>query len=173
MQDSLSTANVAGKLSSYKSFNLQISEAAFSDQELNLDRHVFFEISAFDSKGGSCTGTLSGINFLPDLSLSQRTSSSDSSFFFSSEDSDFKSVEVNYIGIPANESLNDIYNLQNNIDFFKNIKDARQYVSPKDEQFYQDQSMVVFEGDVYVAQQDHLNSNSTSPPNSSYWLNIT
>ena len=172
LQDSLSTANVAGKLSSYKSFNLQISEAAFSDQELNLDRHVFFEISAFDSKGGSCTGTLSGINFLPDLSLSQRTSSSDSSFFFSSEDSDFKSVEVNYIGIPANESLNDIYNLQNNIDFFKNIKDARQYVSLKDEQFYQDQSMVVFEGDVYVAQQDHLNSNSTSPPNSSYWLNI-
>lgn len=172
LQDSLSTANVAGKLNSYKSFNLQISEAAFSDQELDLDRHVFFEISAFDSKGGSCTGTLSGVNFLPDLSLSQRTSSSTSSFSFSSEDSDFKSVEVNYIGIPTNESLNDIYNLQNNIDFFKNIRDASQYVSLKDEQFYQDQSMVVFEGDVYIAQQDHLNSNLTSPPNSVYWLNI-
>ena len=32
--------------------------------------------------------------------------------------------------------------------------------------------MVVFNGDVYVAQQDHLNSNATSPPNSTYWLNI-
>ena len=172
LQDSLSTANVAGKLSSYTNFNLQINEAAFSEQELNLDRNVFFEISAFDSKGGSCTGTLSGINFFPDLSLSQRTNSSDSSFFFSSEDSDFEFVEVNYIGIPVKESLIDIYDLQNNIDFFRNIKDASEYVSLKDEQFYQDQSMVVFEGDVYIARQTHLNSNLTSPPNSVYWLNV-
>ena len=172
LQDSLSTANVAGKLSSYTNFNLQINETAFSEQELNLDRNVFFEISAFDSKGGSCTGTLSGINFFPDLSLSQRTNSSDSSFFFSSEDSDFEFVEVNYIGIPVKESLIDIYDLQNNIDFFRNIKDASEYVSLKDEQFYQDQSMVVFEGDVYIARQTHLNSNLTSPPNSVYWLNV-
>ena len=172
LQESLSTANVAGKLNSYTSFNLQIDEGAFSEQELNLDRNLLFEISAFDSKGGSSTGILSGINFLPNLNLSQRTSSADSSFSFFSQDSDFKSVEVNYIAIPSNESLHDIYNLQENIDFFKRLSEAKTYVSLKDEQFYQNQSMVVFNGDVYVAQQDHLNSNATSPPNSTYWLNI-
>lgn len=172
LQQSLSTANVAGKLNSYTNFNLQIDEGAFSEQELNLDRNLLFEISAFDSKGGSSTGILSGVNFLPNLNLSQRTSSADSSFSFFSQDSDFKSVEVNYIAIPSNESLYDIYNLQENIDFFKRLNAAKTYVSLKDEQFYQDQSMVVFDGNVYIAQQDHLNSNATSPPNSAYWRNV-
>ena len=172
LQDKLLTANVTGKLNFYRDFSLELDENTFSAQDLNLERNLSFEITAHDSRGGICTGILTGINFLPDLNATHGMSNSESSFSFSSEDTDFASVEARYIGIPGDFGLFDYRNIENNVTYFTKLNNAKEYVSLKDQRFIENESFVLFEGDVYKAIQTHLNSDATSPPNTIYWENV-
>ena len=172
LQEKLLTANVAGKLNFYRDFSIELDENTFSAQELNLERNLSFEITAHDSRGGVCTGILTGINFLPDLNATHGLSNSESSFSFSSLDTDFASVEARYIGIPNDFGLFDYRDIENNVTYFTRLNNAKEYVSLKNQRFIKNESFVLFEGDVYKAIQTHLNSDATSPPNTIYWENV-
>ena len=171
MQQTLSTANVTGLLNDYRDFSLTLNEASFDDIE--FDRTVSVDIVSVDSFGRTATGTITGVNYEPNIEgLTYSLRGSDVSFGWSVNDTDFTGVNIKSLAIPADKSIKYPSNLQSSIDYYQDLSSASNWNYGHG--FYRSGDMVLYsDGYVYSALIDHTSSSiGKTPENTGLWEKI-
>jgi hypothetical protein len=176
MQDSLLTADVAGLLSEYREFSIELNDAAFED--LDLERNIGIKIISHDSFGGTATGILTGINYQPQVEgLSYSLRGSDMDFSWFSNDTDFSGVRFTSLALPSTEVIKYPYDLDASIEYYLQISGAGAWNLGRSE--YRSGDMVSYADLVYQAKSDitldvinNLGRQNTSPLNNSLWDNL-
>mgnify|MGYP003638753604 CR=1 FL=1 len=123
LQGYLNTASVSDYMSHYTGFNFLISNTTLT--ELNLDRTLSLEVVCEDVFDRTCTGVITGINYLPTVNgLSYNLRGAEMSFSWSHNDTDFSDVVINSLNIPSSEEIYNPYDLQDSINYYGDMSNA-------------------------------------------------
>ena len=171
LMNTLKTEEVNEALSNYRENFLNIDNYIFED--LDLARNLDLQIVCVDSLGDTCTGLISGFNPAPVLSsFSNSTSSSKTSFSWSSEDFDFRNVQVSYLAVPHGYSIYDDQDLQNSILHLESLSAAKEYIALPDFSYQVGDLALYSDDNVYRATQDHIVNSLNGPGDLNFWEEV-
>ena len=176
MQQTLSTADVTGLLNEYREFSLTLNQASFDD--IDFDRTLSVEIVSHDSFGRTATGTLTGVNYGPQVEgLTSSLRGSDMSFSWFSDDTDFSGVNIKSLAIPSSEKLIYPSDIDASIEHYLNKSSASAWNFGLGE--YRSGDMVYYDDLVYQAKKnltleliESVGRHNSSPTNSQFWTGI-
>ena len=168
---SLNASTPYDLLTNYKSFEIEINQAAFD--ELNLERTNSFEIVSYDSFGRTATGLLTGINYYPSLdNFIYDLNSSSLSMSWSSVDKDVSSVDLSGIAIPSSEQLYAVDNIADNVEYYSSLNDAPIWTSINNKIYKLGDKVLYTDDYVYECILEHTASLNSNPTSQSHWRQL-